>query len=163
MLAGIDINQLRHIIVRPTLQHLDLWSQAAENLLLGTICQESHAGKYVKQLGTGPAMGMCQMEPATHDDIWNNYLRYHDDLAAKVRVLELDGWYDDDNANEMAGNAYYAVAMCRIHYRRVPQSLPNASDTVGLAKYWKQFYNSALGAGTVEEFMNNYARFGVGD
>lgn len=162
--VGIDINQLRKYVVTPVLKHLDPaipYSEAAENLILGTIAQESHGSHYIHQLGTGPAVGMCQMEPNTHDDIWKNFLRYKDDLREKVKILELEGWYDDHNAREMAGNNYYAVAMCRVHYWRVPHGLPDAGDIRGLAEYWKQFYNTPLGAGTVEEFMQNYRRFVV--
>ena len=50
---------------------------------MGTITQESRA-TYVKQLGNGPALGLAQMEPATHDDIWINFLKYKTALAEPV-------------------------------------------------------------------------------
>lgn len=153
---GMDIGQFRVYIVRPVLEHLRLHSFAAENLLIGTALQESRLS-YVRQLGAGPAIGIYQMEPATHDDIWRNYLAYHHGLAALVRTLELPGWYGGE-AIEMAGNMYYATAMCRIHYRRVSAPLPAADDVHGLARYWKRHYNTALGKGTAEEFIQNYTR-----
>jgi len=79
--------QLRGDIVYPTLHYIGLWSDAAETLILGTIAQESRCGEYVKQVGGGPALGICQMEPATHDDIWLNYLHYKPVLAHKIRQL----------------------------------------------------------------------------
>lgn len=156
------MDQLREYVVTPVLQHLDPvipYSPAAENLILGTIAQESHGSRYIHQLGKGPAVGLCQMEPRTHDDIWQNFIRPNKDLLAKMNVLELRGWYDEANVKEMAGNNYYAVAMCRVHYRRVPAALPAAQDLPGLAQYWKKWYNTHLGAGTVEEFIMNYNRF----
>lgn len=158
---SIDFKQVRTCIVQPVLKHLQpviKHTLAAENLIMGTIAQES-SGKYIKQLGSGPAIGLAQMEPATHDDIWNNFLSYNEDLANKVRELELPSWYEDDNAKEMAGNFYYAVAMCRVHYYRRPEALPKAKDVLGLARYWKEHYNTHLGAGHVSEFMQNYKRF----
>jgi hypothetical protein len=154
----MDPKQLREHIIRPVLEGLDLYTDAALELVFGTACQESHL-KYVKQLGSGPAVGLFQMEPATHDDIWANYLAYKRPLADKVLRFELPDLYEDNNAQEMAGNLYYAAAMCRIHYLRVPKALPAANDVVGLAEYWKQYYNTPLGAGTEQEFIENYARF----
>ena len=48
--------------------------------------------------------------------------------------------------------------MARIHYLRVPEALPAADDVVGLAAYWKRYYNTELGAGTVEKFVESYQR-----
>ncbi|KAF0118141.1 MAG: hypothetical protein FD149_866 [Rhodospirillaceae bacterium] len=69
-------------VIRPTLLHLGLHSPAAEALLLGTAIQESRLGTYLRQTGGGPALGVYQMEPATHEDIWTNFLAYRPDLAA---------------------------------------------------------------------------------
>ena len=51
--------------------------------------------------------------------------------------------------------------MARIHYRRVPSPLPKLS-LVGLAYYWKKYYNTVKGKGSVNEFRHNFSRF-VGD
>lgn len=56
--------QFRIEIVRPALVTIDLYSDAAENLVMGTAAQESHLD-YVKQSGNGPALSLFQMEPAT--------------------------------------------------------------------------------------------------
>lgn len=149
---ALDAKQLREHIVRPTLVHIDLWSDSAENLVVGTALQESHID-YVKQLGCGPALGICQMEPNTHDDIWENYLRYKPGLADRIDGL-LAPWPEKRYA--LVTNLAYAVAMCRIHYRRVPARLPPAQNVAELAAYWKRHYNTHLGAGKVEEFVRNY-------
>ena len=62
----------------------------------------------------------------------------------------------------MIGNLYYAAAMARVHYLRRPEALPPAGDVEALGQYWKNFYNTFLGKGTVEEFVENYHRH-VGD
>lgn len=153
-MLGLNLHHLRTLIIRPVLDHIRLYSLAAEQLLVGTALQESRA-HYLHQLGKGPAVGIFQMEPATHDDIWRNYLAYHHGLATLVRQLELPQWYDDD-AREMAGNLYYAAAMARIHYRRVKAALPAAGDALTMARYWKRWYNTPLGRGTVEEALPHF-------
>ena len=82
--VSIDAEQLRKDIVRPAIEKIGLWSQEAEDLLIGTAAQESHLGTYLRQLGDGPALGIFQMEPATHNDIHENFLRYKHDLRNRV-------------------------------------------------------------------------------
>lgn len=150
---GLNDSQLRESVIQPVLQHLGLESDAAVQLILATGRQESHLA-YLRQLGNGPALGIFQMEPATHDDIWNNYLAYRDELADNVRSLAI-GTKQIPDPTQMVGNLFYAAAMCRVHYLRVPEPLPAADDLAGQAQYWKTYYNTELGRGTVDEFIAN--------
>lgn len=134
---------------------IGLNSPEAVQLLLGTAAQESHMGRYLRQIN-GPALGIFQMEPTTHDDIWTNYLQYRTALSRMVSKLRVDM---PIGPRQMAGNLYYAAAMARIHYRRVPEPLPQVGDLSGMAEYWKKHYNTHLGAGTEDEFIANYERF----
>ncbi len=157
----MDVKQLLELVIRPTLKKIDLHSEAAEQLVLGTIWQESR-GKYIKQVGGGPALGLAQMEPATHDDIWRNYLAYKYTLANSIIRLASTECFDNGvmpDVNELIGNLCYAVAMCRVHYLRVKAPLPKAGDEIGLAAYWKEHYNTYLGAGTVKEFVEHFPTF----
>src|SRR5262245_22881642 len=148
-------------VIHPVLMHLQnagglVYTAAAESLLLGTMAQESKLGLYARQLGHGPALGPFQMEPNTHDDLWENYLNYRPRLANAVMQLSYarkPGWLNPD-ASELWHNWRYAAAMCRMHYIRVPESLPMQPDDIeALARYWKKYYNTMAGKGTVEEFI----------
>ncbi len=147
-----------HVIV-PTLKYLDMYSDAAVNLLLGTAAQESGLGHYLVQLNGGPARGIYQMEPFTSNCILRNHVKHRKSL--RLKVTSLVGTHAADT-DPMVSNLAYATAMARLHYMRVPFALPHADDVSGLAHYWKEHYNTHLGKGTVEEFMENYARFGIG-
>ena len=46
--------------------------------------------------------------------------------------------------------------MARIKYWRVPKKLPVENDIEGMAKYWKDYYNTSLGKGTPEKFIKAY-------
>ncbi len=123
---------------------------------MGTAAQESHL-EYVKQLGDGPALGLFQMEPATHQDIWANFLEYRPAIVASIRnAIGYNGGVP--SAQRMIWDLRYAAIMCRIHYLRVPEALPASDDIWAQAAYWKQHYNTELGAGTIEEFVDNYRR-----
>ncbi len=149
---GILCKDLREVVVRPALKKIGRWSEAAENLLLGTAAQESQMGRYLRQIN-GPALGIYQCEPATHEDIFDNYLIYHGELlgaVTKLTVLHLP------RTQQLAWNLMYATAIARIHYLRIKEPLPKADDIVSLGCYWKNHYNTHLGKGTVEEYVKSY-------
>lgn len=142
-------------IVRPALDGIGKGGLAAEQLVLGTGIQESLL-IYRTQQGNppGPALGLFQMEPDTHDDIWGNYLAYESELANLVKSTLQSG--QKNEASTLKTNDKYAAAMCRVHYSRNPDPLPPVNDVTALAKYWKKFYNTPEGAGTVKEFKDKW-------
>jgi len=151
----LDIAQLRKNVIQPTLRGLGMYSRSAENLLIGTAVQESGL-TYLRQLGGGPAHGIYQIEPNTHQDIWENYLNHRPEMGKKVIYFASLGSYHNSRNQELIFNLAYATAICRIHYRRVKAPLPDADDVAGLARYWKRYYNTHLGHGTEQQFMDNY-------
>lgn len=146
----LSIAQFRTRIIIPALDLLKLNSQAVQELLLGTALQESGL-HYLTQIGGGPAKGVFQMEPATHDDIWLNYLSYRPKLVSRIEVIS-----NHRTPNEMVGNLWYAAAMCRIHYLRVPKPLPEAGAINAQAAYWKKHYNTSKGRGTATEYIEKW-------
>ncbi len=151
----MDAKQFKKEVVIPTLKYIGRYSEDAANLIVGTMWQESH-GEYIKQLGNGPALGFMQMEPATHDDIWNNYLKYKGDLETKVKDLAIAHPSGKPSPNNLMYSLPYQVAMCRCHYLRVKEGIPNGKDVEGMAHYWKKYYNTSLGKGKPEEFVKNF-------
>jgi len=153
-------SQFRDLVVSPTLEYLGLNSPAAVNLLLMTCAQESHFGQYLHQLGSGPALGVYQMEPFTYHSHWERLNGRTDGMAGKVRALAGYRWATSAiPADEMIGNLAYATAMCRVHYYLRPEPLPAADDIAGLARYYKQWYNTPAGAARVPDVIDNYHKF----
>lgn len=151
----IDANHLYRYVIQPVLADLKLGGVRAELLVLGTACVESHCGLWLVQLDNGPARGIFQMEPATEEDIWSNFLAYHQDLAKRVNRWRVQ--YGNGMADEMTFNLAYAAVMCRLQYYRRPEPLPD--DLPGHARYWKDFYNTAKGAGQPQDYMNAWQQF----
>ncbi|MBO1326036.1 hypothetical protein K2X14_10280 [Acetobacter sp. TBRC 12305] len=140
-MSGLDLGQFKALIVRPTLGVLGLDGPAAINLLAGTALAESGL-TFLSQID-GPALGVFQMEPATHDDCWARFLPARPALAASVRAIAGTA---TPRAGLMVSSLAYACAMARITYYRAPGRLPQAHDAAGLSAYHKQYYNTALGA-----------------
>lgn len=157
-LQCLNPRQLRDWVISPVLGKLRMDSPAAIELVLGTCYQESRL-KHIHQLGSGPAIGIAQMEPATHIDIWDNFLKYKPEISRLLQgfMLEQSQLPLAQQFEQMHGNMYYAVAMCRVHYFRVNEALPPAGNVMAMARYWKLYYNTPLGKGTEKEYRANWA------
>lgn len=142
-------------VVRPTLKACDLYTLAAEQLLLGTAAVESDMGTFLHQKG-GPALGIYQMEPNTHDDIYINYLKFQPNVKSKI--LTACEYVDRPKHTALVENLAYATVMARLLYLRVPEKLPREHDIDEMAYYWKKYYNTHLGKGKEEDFKKAYIR-----
>lgn len=158
----LDVGQLQREVVTPALQAVGMWSLAAERLVIATAVHESHL-VYLRQVGGGPALGLWQIEPATHRDIWKNWLAYRPDATAAIRahaLLPADvGPEPSDDL--LIFNLRYAALICRCLYRRIKAPLPAAEDWRGLAEYWKRWYNTAAGRGTEAGFVASAVNAGL--
>ncbi len=145
---------LRRLVIRPSLDHMELWSQAAENLLWGTANYESNLMFLAQQSG-GPALGLWQIEPATRRDLYDRWLSRRPHLREKLRALAAPV---PKLEKQLATNLLYACAIARLIYYRRPEPLPDADDIEGLAAYWKLHYNTPAGAGFAAEWMLRYQK-----
>lgn len=149
-----DPDQLRLLIIRPTLLALGLHSPEAEELMMGTCAQESKGGTYLKQVN-GIAYGAWQMEPTTHDDIWTRFLP-NQPIKCSLMVNHCQIRTKPDAAM-MVYHLTYACAMARLHYFRADGAIPRSLEDQ--AAYYKRYYNTPKGAATPEEYITNYEAF----
>jgi hypothetical protein len=156
--------------IKPILKEFDLFSDSSSKLIAMTTNHESGLYNHNRQIGLNPdgnvgGFGMGQIELATHKDIYVNYLIYKENLCEKIIKTFFDtdfshrefiehGLYNDKEL--LQHNNYYNSLICRIHYLRVSEKLPDYEDNLGMAKYWKKYYNTELGKGTVEKFLKDY-------
>jgi len=146
--------QVKDLIDR-VLKKMDLHSPEASDLVYKTGKVES-GYKYLRQI-KGPARGLFQCESWVAVDICKNYLAYRKSLmrkvadATKVKLSYFIDPKEDDWSYILETNIAAQIAMCRLHYRRIPKPLPSSLE--GQAKYWKKYYNSMAGRGTVEDFL----------
>lgn len=137
-------------VIIPACKHIGVTNKNGIDLVWETGCTESHY-RHFSQVGGGPALGLWQMEPNTHNDIWENVLKYREALAEKVRSLCTDG----PKPSELMFNPFYAAAMCRVQYLRFEEAIPD--DIVGRAHYYKKYYNTHEGKGSVEKYLADVA------
>lgn len=139
----MDDTAFRTDIIRPALKVTGMWSQAAENLMLGTALVESGL-RVVKQFEGGPAISFYQLEPSTIDDCIR-YLTLYKNRDLKEKILSAC-YMDIFPPSECATwNMRYATLMARIKYWMRPEPLPYHRDAFGMAEYHKRFYNTYEG------------------
>ncbi len=154
----IRINQLRQYVIRPALHKLELYSEAAEELLVGTALQESLAGTYLEQLGEGiQARGLFQMEENT---FYKLHAWYKNRKPMYLeRVIKTLGYKDFPHIDRLITDLEFAAMMARLLYFHISTALPEATDINGLASYWKKYYNTIHGRGKISEFIEKYNRY----
>jgi hypothetical protein len=149
------LNEFDIFILQPTLVHLGLYNPTARRLLLSTLAHETQGEHLDQRLSSsdvtlGPAIGLYQIEAATHDDLMNNFLKYRKELAAKVAELSAP-W--PSLHHQLASNLCYTTAIARLIYFRRREPLPAPNDIDGIWKYYKQWFNTPLGKAKREDFI----------
>jgi len=157
----LNSKQIKEII-SDTLKDIDLHSDEAVSLIYNTGLVESRY-EYLKQI-KGPAKGLFQCESWVAVDICKNYLKYRESLMKKVaKACKLEWRYfldpkEPEWENILTTNISAQIAMCRLHYRRVPKPLPKTIEDQ--AAQWKVYYNTSKGKGTVEKFIEIVKKHG---
>lgn len=135
-------------------------SDDAVELLMFTAAHESKLGTYLKQLNDGPAKGLFQIEPATWEDIMENYLKYRPSLYDTVQAFDIPNMPDVVN---MEGNIPMQIVMARVHYLRVAEALPNHMSTFSMAEYYKKYWNTYKGKATISGAIDSYHKYVKGE
>ncbi|WP_153767897.1 hypothetical protein [Endozoicomonas sp. OPT23] len=160
---GICAKELRHYVVRPTLKHLKMWSQPAENLLMGTAAVESAMGFHLKQ-DDHQALGIFQISPRMHRNIWDRFLATQTDLSSLVRGLASQREFLAHPHLELATNLSYSAAIAWLVYYRTGKAIhkiePN--DIKAFGKLWHNHFHRH-NPGTVESYVESYQLLILGE
>ena len=159
----VDKKQMRGII-NDVLQKLgDKYADPkALDLVYNTGLVESKY-VYLKQI-KGPAVGWFQIEEWVGISLIKDYLQFRESLMKKVAdVCKIDWKYfidpkEDDWRYILTVNIAAQIVFCRLHYWRVPKSLPSTIEQQ--ASQWKQYYNTAKGRGTESKFIEIVKKYG---
>ena len=125
----------------------------AQHLVVETLAHESDGFTCLKQVG-GPALGMCQMELPTWNDLWFRFLQANHvkfaDLLSKLRVECAYGEFP--KFQDLRWNIRLAIAMCRLKYFSHPAPLPD--DTLeARAAYWGYVYQTTRDPAKIALYM----------
>ena len=139
-------------IAEQVLKHMCVYSDEAMDLVMRTGAVESLYQNIEQQSENSPAVGFFQVEQATADDIWHNYLMFRKTSMLPL-VEQVTGHRFADgpwNRFQIMSNIALQVALCRLKYLRVPHPIPKSVNAQ--AEYWLKYYNGG-GHGTVDRFI----------
>lgn len=151
----VNKTQLIELAIRPTLKKLNLWSPEAETLLAMIAAHESNCGQYIAQI-RGPARGVFQMEPATHDDI-HKWLKATRPELYQLLHTATGTTRESMVADTMMTDLDYAIAMGRIFFLRISAPIPKTLPE--MAVYAKRYWNTYLGKATAEDYLKAYSNW----
>lgn len=127
-------------------------NHCAAEMLIETACAETQLGT-VPDTTPGNGHGLCQIDNICVKDIQQR-------TESLIKKLVKDHFhYDIDavKASELDNNPTLSLIFCRLKYRLIPAQIP--TDYLSRAAYWKKYYNTALGAGTVDHYMESAERW----
>lgn len=126
------------------------------SIILGTMAQES-CFTYTRQLGGGPARGLGQIEPATEQSLWFDFLAYNPEISAFITSRCGHGGPDEV---ALEYDLVYGILLMRVlYFWRDPERLPTVEDIEGQSRVYKTYYNTIYGAATEEQFLDSYATY----
>ena len=154
-------------LVRLVLQGLDLWTPAAEALVLRTGAVES-LYTFRDAFNNAPELGYWQIHPQTARDILFRYLQRPSKITLKVQLERVLGyelsWLREEGDRldrQLRNNDVLGIALCRLWYVMAPYRIPGAQNLTAQARLWKRWFNTGKGGGTVKMFVRTVGALGV--
>lgn len=126
----------------------------AEDFLVEIAAAETLSAAYVDPTPETSGVGLTQFDPIALDD-----LKLRVRPKYRKRLKEMLG-YDLDKVQlkDLANDPLLALALTRLKLMLIPDPIP--ATLQGRAQYWKTHYNTRLGKGTVEGYLDKVAHHG---
>jgi len=117
----------------------------AHLLLYETAKAETGLGQ-IEDKTIGAGIGICQFDKFPFNDLKKRSLKYKDkilkDLGVDITLVEWE---------HLRYNSFLSLLFCRLQYKPFSEEIPK--DKVSRAGYWKRYYNTVAGKGTIEHYL----------
>jgi hypothetical protein len=115
-------------------------------MIIETAITETGLGR-IKDATEFAGMGICQFDKLPFNDIRDRSIpKWRDkilkELEVDIAIIEWDALRYD---------SFLSLLFCRLFYKLVPAKIPDTMEV--RAAYWKQYYNTKFGKGTVEHYI----------
>ena len=101
----------------------------------------------IKDTTRGCGMGIVQFDEIGFDDVKDRTRRKHKKAVLNKFNINLNNveWED------LRYSPLLGFIFCRLKFKLIPDAIPNTME--GRAGYWKKFYNTEAGKGTIKHYM----------
>ena len=125
----------------------------AKKLVIETAVAETGLGA-ISDKTIGAGIGLTQFDKLPFKDTKNRGMRFRTKIKAELGVdIQLVNWDD------LRYNPFLCLLFTRIFYLLRKPKIPATIE--GRAAYWKKWYNTRLGKGTVEHYLNMNKKYGL--
>ncbi len=125
----------------------------ATYMLVETAIAETGLGQ-IEDKTVGAGMGITQFDEFPFDDLKKRSLDKRDKIYQNLGVdISLVEWDD------LRYNPFLGLLFARLQYLPLKESIPETIEE--RAAYWKQYYNTPKGKGTVEHYLEMNKKFGI--
>ncbi len=111
----VTADYLKEQVIQPTLKYLGAWTLPTEQFLLSSAVDTPEVGLFSSR---NDGLGIFNITPVQHRDIWDNYLAFNPDLASRVRGLASQRAFLRDPDGELQTNLSYCTAIAWLLYQR---------------------------------------------
>lgn len=124
-----------------------------KKMLIETTCPETHTGTYPDAHPDTKGVGLCQHDQINIDDLKLNGEARH------FKKIKREFGYDIPSIKlaDLAEDPLLSLICCRLSYKRIPARIP--STLTERAVYWKRYYNTVAGKGTVEHYLEAVEKY----
>jgi hypothetical protein len=137
-------NQFKGLIERVLTEIPGGYSPEAVELLIMIAAHESKSGTYLRQR-SGPALGVFQIEPETHDDVWEN----GDTCPKNAQIMGIE-WSEC----RLEYDLRYQIFIARQKLFMVSEQIPE--EPIDMASYAKKYWNTNRGKATHLDYLLAY-------
>ena len=117
--------------------------------VLEIACAETHCGTYPDKHPKKWGVGLCQFDKIALQDIQLEGEQRHFELVKKLWGYDIQKVELED----LADDARLSLICCRLKLKRIAEAIPD--NLLDRAHYWKKYYNTEAGAGTVEHYLGS--------
>ncbi len=119
----------------------------APHLIYETIGAETNFGQTPDTTPTGAGHGIAQHDAYPFQDL-------KDRMPQSIKNKIFKAWgirVDDIDVQQLNYSPWLSIIFTRVKYLMTPGAIPQTIE--GRAEYWKRWYNSYLGKGTIEHYI----------
>ncbi|WP_026804675.1 hypothetical protein [Aliarcobacter lanthieri] len=127
--------------------------ETAVEMIIETAVAETGLGK-IEDKTVGAGMGLTQFDKLPFEDIKRRNMKLREKILKELGVdLQLVEW------EHLRYNDFLALLFTRLFYLLKGDPIPKTIEE--RAAYWKLHYNTKLGKGTIEHYLEMNRRYGV--
>lgn len=127
--------------------------ETAKEMIIETAIAETGLGQ-IEDKTVDAGMGITQFDKLPFDDVKNRSMKLKEKIKKELHIdISLVEWDD------LRYNQFLALLFTRLHYWLKGDPIPATIEE--RAKYWKLHYNTVLGKGTPEHYLEMNKTYGA--